>query len=51
MIGTCVLAANSDGLRFAELRGSTEVERYVRDGGNDTRVDLRPDPAPAAGTA
>ncbi|MBN0044982.1 GNAT family N-acetyltransferase [Streptomyces actuosus] len=50
-IETCVLAANADGLRFAETRGFTEVERYVLDGGSDAWVDLRLDPAPAAGGA
>ncbi|MGW0598469.1 hypothetical protein ACWD11_15140 [Streptomyces sp. NPDC002776] len=28
-IETVVLAANTDGLRFAEARGFVEVERYV----------------------
>ncbi|MFC8512894.1 GNAT family N-acetyltransferase [Streptomyces sp. NPDC057257] len=40
-IETCVLAANDDGLRFAERAGFVEVERYVLDGENDLWVDLR----------
>jgi GNAT superfamily N-acetyltransferase len=40
-IETCVLAANEDGLRFAEKRGFAEVERYVLDDGNEEWVDLR----------
>ncbi|MEG3627373.1 GNAT family N-acetyltransferase [Streptomyces poriticola] len=49
-IGTVVLAANTDGLRFAEARGFVERERYVLDGepgGQGTEwIDLR---LPAAG--
>ncbi|MGI5376238.1 GNAT family N-acetyltransferase [Streptomyces sp. CA-251387] len=40
-IETCVLAANEDGLRFAEARGFVEVDRYVLDGETDLWVDLR----------
>ncbi|MBQ1089039.1 GNAT family N-acetyltransferase [Streptomyces sp. B93] len=41
VIDTVVLAANADGLRFAEARGFTEVERYVLPGESDEWVDLR----------
>ncbi|MCT7355321.1 GNAT family N-acetyltransferase [Streptomyces sp. 15-116A] len=40
-IETVVLAANADGLRFAEASGFVERERYVLDGGSDEWVDLR----------
>ncbi|MCK1820654.1 GNAT family N-acetyltransferase [Streptomyces sp. XM83C] len=40
-VETCVLAANADGLRFAEAHGFTEIERYVLDGESDEWVDLR----------
>ncbi|MCX5246849.1 GNAT family N-acetyltransferase [Streptomyces sp. NBC_00201] len=40
-VETCVLAANEDGLRFAEKCGFVEVERYVLDGESDEWVDLR----------
>ncbi|MGW6902956.1 GNAT family N-acetyltransferase [Streptomyces sp. NPDC054940] len=41
VIETCVLAANEDGLRFAEARGFVEVDRYVLDGESDLWLDLR----------
>ncbi|MFI9762674.1 GNAT family N-acetyltransferase [Streptomyces sp. NPDC051963] len=41
VIETCVLAANEDGVRFAEARGFVEVERYVLPGENDQWIDLR----------
>ncbi|WP_405877512.1 MULTISPECIES: GNAT family N-acetyltransferase [unclassified Streptomyces] len=41
VIETCVLAANGDGLRFAEKRGFVEVDRYVLDDRNDLWIDLR----------
>ncbi|MEU0049412.1 GNAT family N-acetyltransferase [Streptomyces sp. NPDC006309] len=41
VIETCVLAANTDGLRFAARHGFVEVERYVLDGERDEWVDLR----------
>ncbi|CAL9531412.1 GNAT family N-acetyltransferase [Streptomyces sp. Tu 3180] len=40
-VGTVVLAANAEGLRFARARGFAEWERYVLDGGSDEWVDLR----------
>jgi len=40
-VGTCVLAAHGEGLRFAEKCGFVEVERYVLDGESDLWVDLR----------
>ncbi|MHC0433239.1 GNAT family N-acetyltransferase [Streptomyces sp. O3] len=41
-IETVVLAANTEGLRFALARGFVEVERYVLDEGDtDVWVDLR----------
>ena len=40
-VGTCVLAAHGEGLRFAEKWGFVEVERYVLDGESDLWVDLR----------
>ncbi|MFE1025494.1 GNAT family N-acetyltransferase [Streptomyces sp. NPDC058818] len=40
-VETVVLAANADGLRFAEGRGFVERERYVLDGERDAWVDLR----------
>jgi len=36
-----VLAANSDGVRFAEARGFVETERYVLDGESDLWITLR----------
>ncbi|MFD7872773.1 GNAT family N-acetyltransferase [Streptomyces sp. NPDC059766] len=36
-----VLAANEDGVRFAEARGFVEVERYVLDGESDLWLTLR----------
>ncbi|MFJ4683883.1 GNAT family N-acetyltransferase [Streptomyces sp. NPDC091377] len=39
-LGTVVLAANTDGLRFAAARGFTETERYVLPGERDEWVDL-----------
>ncbi|MFJ4472944.1 GNAT family N-acetyltransferase [Streptomyces sp. NPDC089424] len=41
VVETCVLAANGDGLRFAESRGFVEVDRYVLPGDQDEWVDLR----------
>ncbi|QOV47273.1 GNAT family N-acetyltransferase [Streptomyces chromofuscus] len=41
VVETCVLAANGDGLRFAESRGFVEVDRYVLPEGLDEWVDLR----------
>ncbi|MFI8948194.1 GNAT family N-acetyltransferase [Streptomyces sp. NPDC053750] len=46
-VETVVLAANADGLRFAEARGFAERERYVLDGESDEWVDLRLVPHPA----
>jgi enamine deaminase RidA (YjgF/YER057c/UK114 family) len=40
-VETVVLAANGDGLRFAEGRGFVERDRYVLDGESDEWVDLR----------
>ncbi|MFJ3497618.1 GNAT family N-acetyltransferase [Streptomyces sp. NPDC086091] len=40
-VETCVLAANTDGLRFAHARGFAETDRYVLDGERDEWVDLR----------
>ncbi|MFD5265372.1 GNAT family N-acetyltransferase [Streptomyces sp. NPDC058335] len=40
-VETCVLAVNEDGLRFAEVRGFVETERYVLEGESDVWVDLR----------
>ncbi|MEU1401478.1 GNAT family N-acetyltransferase [Streptomyces sp. NPDC005728] len=40
-VETCVLAVNTDGLRFAERHGFVEIERYVLDGESDEWVDLR----------
>jgi GNAT superfamily N-acetyltransferase len=40
-VETCVLAANQEGLRFAERHGFVEVERYVLDGRSELWVDLR----------
>jgi len=48
VIETCVLAANRDGLRFAERFGFVEVDRYVLDGESDEWVDLRLAPAPVS---
>ena len=41
VVETCVLAANEDGLRFAEKCGFTETDRYVLDGESDLWIDLR----------
>jgi GNAT superfamily N-acetyltransferase len=41
VIGTVVLAANDDGLRFALRRGFVEVERYVLPGDTIPFVELR----------
>ncbi|MFF3615834.1 GNAT family N-acetyltransferase [Streptomyces sp. NPDC002580] len=41
VIETVVLAANEDGLRFAERHGFVEIERYVLPGGTVEWVDLR----------
>ncbi|KOG36995.1 GNAT family N-acetyltransferase [Streptomyces resistomycificus] len=41
VIETCVLAANDDGVRFAEVCGFVEVDRYVLDGETDLWLDLR----------
>ncbi|MBK3579183.1 GNAT family N-acetyltransferase [Streptomyces sp. MBT65] len=40
-IETVVLAANTDGVRFAKARGFTETERYVLDGETDLWLTLR----------
>ncbi|MEU3841958.1 GNAT family N-acetyltransferase [Streptomyces sp. NPDC028635] len=40
-VETCVLAANTDGLRFALARGFTETDRYTLDGESDQWIDLR----------
>lgn len=40
-IATVVLAANTDGLRFAAARGFVESERYVLPGEHEEWVDLR----------
>ncbi|WP_257585610.1 MULTISPECIES: GNAT family N-acetyltransferase [unclassified Streptomyces] len=40
-VETCVLAANTDGLRFARLRGFDEIDRYTLDGDPAVWVDLR----------
>ncbi|MFF5305280.1 GNAT family N-acetyltransferase [Streptomyces sp. NPDC013161] len=40
-IETVVLAANTDGVRFAEARGFVETERYVLDGETDEWITLR----------
>ena len=40
-IETVVLAANTDGVRFAEARGFVETERYVLDGETDVWITLR----------
>ncbi|MGC9378074.1 GNAT family N-acetyltransferase [Streptomyces sp. MH13] len=40
-VQTVVLAADADGLRFAEARGFVEAERYVPAGGSDEWVGLR----------
>ena len=39
-IETVVLAANTDGVRFAEARGFVETERYVLDGETDVWITL-----------
>jgi GNAT superfamily N-acetyltransferase len=41
VIETVVLAANTDGVRFAEARGFVETERYVLDGETDLWITLR----------
>ncbi|MET9255661.1 GNAT family N-acetyltransferase [Streptomyces sp. NPDC003717] len=41
VVETVVLAANTEGLRFAVARGFVERERYVLDGERDEWVDLR----------
>ncbi|MFF9816583.1 GNAT family N-acetyltransferase [Streptomyces sp. NPDC014006] len=41
IVETCVLAANAEGLRFAEARGFVETDRYVLDGESDQWIDLR----------
>lgn len=41
VIETVVLAANEDGLRFAEAHGFVEVDRYVLPGDTIAYVDLR----------
>ncbi|MFF5417508.1 GNAT family N-acetyltransferase [Streptomyces misionensis] len=38
---TCVPAANTDGLRFARLRGFDEIDRYTLDGDPAAWADLR----------
>ncbi|CAK7287777.1 hypothetical protein SGPA1_50743 [Streptomyces misionensis JCM 4497] len=40
-VETCVPAANTDGLRFARLRGFEETDRYTLDGDPAVWVDLR----------
>lgn len=40
-IETVVLAANEDGVRFAETHGFVETERYVLDGETDLWLTLR----------
>lgn len=40
-IETVVLAANTDGVRFAEARGFVETGRYVLDGESDLWITLR----------
>jgi hypothetical protein len=47
VIETCVLAANVEGVRFAERRGFVEIDRYVLDGESDLRLDLRREPSAA----
>ncbi|WP_189184649.1 GNAT family N-acetyltransferase [Streptomyces albiflavescens] len=41
VIETVVLAANEDGLRFAQKRGFVEIERYVLPGETAEWIDLR----------
>ncbi|MFG3101777.1 hypothetical protein ACGFZL_14860 [Streptomyces sp. NPDC048182] len=41
VVETVVLAANTEGLRFAVGRGFVERERYVLDGEREEWVDLR----------
>ncbi|MFD0315703.1 GNAT family N-acetyltransferase [Streptomyces flavalbus] len=41
VVDTVVLAVNTEGLRFAQARGFTEVERYVLPGESAEWVDLR----------
>nr|WSY57901.1 GNAT family N-acetyltransferase [Streptomyces sp. NBC_00886] len=40
-VETVVLAANTDGVRFAEARGFVETERYVLDGETDLWITMR----------
>ncbi|MEV0484247.1 GNAT family N-acetyltransferase [Streptomyces sp. NPDC050508] len=40
-VETVVLAANEDGVRFAEARGFVETERYVLDGETDVWITMR----------
>lgn len=40
-VETVVLAANTDGVRFAEARGFAETERYVLDGESDLWITMR----------
>ncbi|WP_306457932.1 hypothetical protein [Streptomyces sp. SA15] len=47
VIETCVLAANVEGVRFAEARGFVEFDRYVVDGESDLWLDLRLESAAA----
>ncbi|WKX10199.2 GNAT family N-acetyltransferase [Streptomyces sp. NL15-2K] len=47
VVETCVLAANVEGVRFAERRGFVEIERYVLDGESDLWLDLRLEPSAA----
>lgn len=46
-VETVVLAANTEGLRFAAAKGFVERERYVLDGESDEWVDLRLVPSSA----
>ncbi|MGQ4434879.1 GNAT family N-acetyltransferase [Streptomyces sp. SAS_260] len=40
-VETVLLAANTDGVRFAEGRGFVETERYVLDGESDLWITMR----------
>ncbi|KAA0935700.1 GNAT family N-acetyltransferase [Streptomyces apricus] len=40
-VGTVVLAANTEGLRFAHAHGYVESDRYVLPGGSALWIDLR----------
>ncbi|MER7927726.1 MULTISPECIES: GNAT family N-acetyltransferase [unclassified Streptomyces] len=40
-VETVLLAANTDGVRFAEARGFVETERYVLDGESDVWITMR----------